>query len=230
MPSKLSIVDKILISALEVENSGKARFSAEDLVVSAWKNFPNAFGLQGHLDDEGRPVYPNSNRVYAEIMGSKPLRKQGLLQKVGNKMYKLTETGRNRARLLADVPKHKIPDKWSLAREKIEQVRRLHESKAARKVRSGNFNEISFFDACGFWGIRPRSSAKDLYSRFIHIENVLDEAIKAFGSRNMASSIHGRVPYTVDDIESLYHVHQILKEKFSEDIEFIKKRFDERKI
>jgi len=224
------MADKILVAALEVEKSGKKHFSAEDLVVSAWRAFPNAFGLQGYLSDDGRAIYPNSNRVYAEIMGSKPLRKRGLLQKCGNKMYRLTEAGRNQARLLASVPLQESTEKWALAREKIEMVRRLFESKVAQKFRSGSFNDISFFDACGFWSISPRSSAKDLYSRFADIESVLDAAIKALGNKNMASSIHGGAPYTMDDIESLYQMHRVLQEKFSEDIELIKQRFDERKF
>ena len=229
MNFKLSIADKLLIAAQAIENSGKKHFSAEDLVVSAWKIFPNAFGLQGYLDNDGRAIYPNSNRVYAEIMGSKPLRKRGLIQKCGNKMYKLTEAGRNHARSLANFPLKKSTEKLALAREKIELIRRLFESKVAQKFRSGNFDETSFFDACGFWSISPRSGAKDLYSRFADIESVLDTALKALGNKCMASSIHGRTPYTIDDIKSLYQIHQMLQEKFTEDVELIKQRYDERK-
>ena len=108
MISKLSIADKLLIAALDIEKAGKKEFSAEDLVVSAWKKFPDAFGLQGYLDENGKSIYPNSNRVYAEIMGSKPLRKRGLFQKVGNKMYKLTEAGHPYAKSVSDLPSEKI--------------------------------------------------------------------------------------------------------------------------
>jgi len=191
MGSGLSIADKLLIAAREIEESGKKEFSAEDLVVSAWKKFPDAFGLQGYLDSEGKAIYPNSNRVYAEIMGSKPLRKQGLLQKVGNKMYKLTEAGRVRAGSAANLPSDKSPKKWSLARERVAQIKRLFESKTAQKMRLGELKEVSFFDACGFWGISPRSGAKDLSSRFAHIEAVLDAAKKTLGSRSAVSSEHG---------------------------------------
>jgi hypothetical protein len=230
MSVKLSISDKLLVAALEIEDSGKEQFSAEDLVVSAWKKFPDAFGLQGYLDNGGKAIYPNSNRVYAEIMGSKPLRKQGLLQKVGSKMYRLTEAGRVRAKSLVGFSTKPSPEKWSLAREKVEQMRRLFESKTAQKVRAGNVEEISFFDACGFWGISPRSGAKNLWSRFAHIEAILDEAQKSLGSRNEVSSRHGAPPYTANDIESLRHIHKILQEKFEKEIGLIKDRIDDRKI
>jgi len=230
MPLRLSIADKLLIAAFEIEESGRYQFSAEDLVVSAWKKFPDAFGLQGFLDGEGRPIYPNSNRVYAEIMGSKPLRKRGLLQKVGNKMYRLTEAGRNRAMCIANSSAAELPEKWALAREKVDHIRRLFESKAAQKFRAGCLEEISFFDACGFWGISPRSGAKDLWSRFAHVESVLDAAKKTLGSRRGVSSKHGGIPYTAEDIENLCGIHEILRKKFEKDIEFIKSRTDERKL
>lgn len=229
MVSRLSIADKLLIAALEIEKSGKREFSAEDLVVSAWKKFPDAFGLQGYLDEQGKAIYPNSNRVYAEIMGSKPLRKQGLFQKVGNKIYKLTEAGLSRAKSISNLSSEKSPEKWSLAREKVEQIRRLFESKVSQKIRSGHAKEVSFFDACGFWGISPRSGAKDLWSRFAHIEAVLDEAEKALGPRSAVSSIHGAIPYTAEDFKKLRSIHETLQEKFAKDIEVIEIRTDERR-
>ena len=72
-----------MIAAIDLEESGKRPFTAEDFVVNAWKNFPDAFGLSGHLDESGNRKYPDSNRVYAETMGSKPIRKKGFLEKVG---------------------------------------------------------------------------------------------------------------------------------------------------
>ena len=95
-----NIIEKLLLSAYELELDGKKPFTAEDLVVSSWQNFPDAFGLQGYRDSEGNLLHPDSNRVFAEIMGSKPIRKRGLLIKVGVKQYQLTEAGEELARLL----------------------------------------------------------------------------------------------------------------------------------
>lgn len=229
MKSGLNIADKLLISSLEIESSGKKQFSAEDLVVSAWKLFPNAFGLKGYLDSEGMTIYPDSNRVYAEIMGSKPLRKRGFLQKVGNKMYCLTEAGRIRAMSVSGTREDVDLEKFSLARENVDYLRRLFESKACQKARLGNLEDVSFFDACGFWGISPGSGAKELWSKFARLEAVLNAAKGALGKRSMASSKHGAVPYTIEDINGLFLLHESLQKKFTEDIETINKRNDERK-
>src|SRR5687768_4031917 len=94
---KVTVHEKLLLAAAGLEDEGKSTFTAEDLVVAAWKLDPETFGLSGHTDESGRPAYPNSNRVFVEIMGSKPIRKQGLLAKSGTKTFRLTETGRQRA-------------------------------------------------------------------------------------------------------------------------------------
>jgi hypothetical protein len=230
MDKRLSIADKLLLAALDIEKGGKGVFSAEDLVVSAWRRFPDAFGLQGYLDEHGKPLFPNSNRVYAEIMGSKPLRKQGMLQKVGNKMYKLTEAGRARGLRVGKTDLTSSAEKWALGREHIEQIRRLFESKAAQKLREGDVEDVSFFDACGFWGISPRSRAKEMWSRFADIETLLKMGLDTLGGRGGASAVHGANAYTADDLRSLREFHELLQRKFGDELEVIKKRHDERKF
>src|SRR5262245_26355120 len=100
MAMDLKVHEKLLLAAADLTDEGKQTFSAEDLVVAAWRRDPNTFGLAGYLDGDGRPLYPNSNRVFAEIMGSKPIRAQGLLMKSGTKMFRLTEAGVQRAAML----------------------------------------------------------------------------------------------------------------------------------
>jgi len=226
---RLSVAEKLLVAALELRREGNTSFSAEDLVVAAWQRFPTAFGLRGHVDDEGKPVYPDSNRVYAEIMGSKPLRKLGLIKRIGNKMYALTEAGRSRALSLEGKPPEESSDRLTLARETTDQIRRLFDSKAAQKYRDGSMDDISFFDACGFWGISPRSSAKDLWNKFADIEAVLSEAHNAVRARNGGRSHHGGAMLTVEDIAKLQSLHRDLRTKFVNDVECIEKRTDERK-
>ena len=227
--SRLTIADKLLIAALDLEGRGKKSFSAEDLVVSGWRNFPEAFGLRGYLGDGNTPIYPDSNRVYAEIMGSKPLRKFGYLRRVGHKMYSLTEAGRVRAREIADGGASDSSDRWGFGREKADHMIRLFESKAAQKYRSGNSEDITFFDACGFWGISPRSRAKDLWSRFAEIEATLSDAGRAVASHNGSSSRHGGTVLREEDILSLSDLHSYLQTRFKEDVDCIRKRNDERK-
>jgi len=230
MVNNLSIHEKLLISALAIDERGKERFSAEDLVVMAWNKFPEAFGLAGYVDEKGVPLYPNSNRIYAEIMGSKPLRKNGLIRKVGSKMYQLTELGRARANSLRVTKTKDRAEKWALAREHIDFIRRLFESKAAKKHREAKTQDISFFDACGFWGISAASNAKDLWGRFAEVENALNIAIKSMFGKDSVQFKHGGEEFSEKDINNLVEIHKFLQEKFGSEIEYIKKRTDERKV
>ena len=228
MKNGLSIQDKLLVAAFALEAEGRQRFSAEDLVVMAWKRYPDAFGLAGYTDKDGCPIYPNSNRVYAEIMGSKPLRKNGWLRKVGSKMYELTEAGRSKARSVSGIPATQGAEKWALAREQIEFIRRLFDSRAATKFRAGQREEVSFFDGCGFWGISAGSNVKDLWSRFAEIEMILAKADATFSSRDTVRIKHGSGEFSAGDVRALREVHAFLQERFKSEIDHIKARTDER--
>ncbi len=228
MKNGLSIQDKLLVAALALEVEGRQRFSAEDLVVMAWKKYPEAFGLAGYIDKDSCPIYPNSNRVYAEIMGSKPLRKNGWLRKVGSKMYQLTEAGRSKARSVSEAPIAGGAEKWALARERIEFIRRLFDSRAATKFRGGQRDEVSFFDACGFWGISAGSNAKDLSCRFVDIETILGTADETLSSREAVRMKHGSDEFAAGDVRALRETHEFLQERFKSEIDCIKARTDER--
>jgi len=231
MDNGLNIQEKLLIAAAALEAQGRSRFSAEDLVVTAWRKYPDAFGLAGYTDDAGLPLYPNSNRVYAEIMGSKPLRKNGWLRKVGSKMYQLTEAGRAQARNVATRVKDSVDtpvEKWTLGREQVEFVRRLFESRAAKKVRAGELDAVSFFDAAAFWGISAASNANDLRVRFADIEAVLSKAERSLASREIVQVRHGSVQFAMADLKGLKETHALLQDRFAPELAVIMARTDER--
>ncbi|MBN1844312.1 MAG: hypothetical protein JW810_01430 [Sedimentisphaerales bacterium] len=228
MKNDLSIQDKLLVAANALEEEGRQRFSAEDLVVMAWSKYPEAFGLSGYTGKDGRPLYPNSNRVYAEIMGSKPLRKNGWLRKVGSKMYQLTEAGRSHARSVYCISKPETATKWALAREQVDFIRRLFDSRAAAKFRAGQREDISFFDACGFWGISAGSNAKDLWGRFAEVESILAIAGESLSTREAVRMKHGSAEFAAGDVKTLEETHSFLQDRFKLEIEHIKARIDER--
>lgn len=227
MKNGLSIQNKLLVAALALEAEERQRFSAEDLVVMAWRKYPEAFGLAGYNDQGGRPLYPNSNRVYAEIMGSKPIRKNGWFRKVGSKMYQLTEAGRSQAHSVAGAPITDGPEKWALAREQVDFIRRLFDSRAATKFRASQREDISFFDACGFWGISSGSNAKDLWCRFAEIETILAAAGESLASRDTVRLKHG-ADFAAQDVKALKDAHIFLQDRFKSEIDHIKARTHER--
>lgn len=224
----LSVYEKLLLAAYEVENRGRSPLSAEDLVVAAWRKFPDTFGLSGFTDEGGNLSYPDSNRVFAEIMGSKPIRKRGLLIKVGNKMYQLTEAGRHLARRLSSDPVEAGVEKAGLGRGISQQLRNLLNSRAVAKVRSRQIDDLTFYDACAFWGINPTSSAIELEGKIANLENVVESARKA-ARAGTATFEHGGQPFGAAELNTLLEAHRVLLGRFHVELDVIRMRRDERK-
>lgn len=226
---KLSVSDKLLLAAFQLEESGTRPFSAEDLVVAAWRMFPDTFGLSGYRDGTGRLCYPDSNRVFAEIMGAKPIRNRGLLVKVGNKIYELTEAGRHLARRLSNQGTEGTVRKAGLGRKIEEHLKKLLTSRAAEKIRNNRIEDLTFYDACAFWGINPMSSAIQLEGQIANLESIMQSARTALGE-NIATFGHGGQAFGTQDLDTLLAAHKLLLEKFRPELDVIRKRKDERRI
>ena len=228
---KLSVVDKLLIAAIDLVREGKDPFSAEELVVNAWKHFPDTFGLSGYIDENGRRIYPDSNRVFAEIMGSKPVRKKGFLKKVGVKMYQLTETGQSQAKRLSEqVVGGRIVDnvaKTGLSRGMVVQIKRLFSSKAFEKYVGERLDEITFYDACSFWGITPRSTKMDFEGKIANFRTLIETSLKDGKGKDLSFE-HGGSSYSPKELMLLLKVHDLLLMNFEEQVAVIRRRKDER--
>jgi hypothetical protein len=76
---------------LEVAATLEQPFSAEDLVVAAWRAHPAQFGLRGF-----EQVSADNNKVLAFLMGRNRgmVNGQHLLEQVGKKLYRVTDIGR----------------------------------------------------------------------------------------------------------------------------------------
>jgi len=216
-----TVSEKLVLAAAAIESTGKSPFTAEDLVVSAWTMFPGVFGLKGY-------DHPDSNRVYAEIMGSKPIRKRGYLQKTGEKRYSLTNSGRQLASQIKGLATPPEAETAALAREVIDHIKSLLKSKAFTKHMKNSEPDLTFLDACTFWGITPRSSAIQLDGKQADLEHNL-ELVLQLVRKGPLTVEHGGQPFTEFEIKKLWETHELLKERFGDDLNLIRGRTDERK-
>ena len=171
MPTKH---EKILMSAFG--RWPEESFSAEDLVVACWSEFPEDFGLQGY-----ERMYPDSNIVYRYIMGQASIvKKHKWLLRTGSKTYQLSIQGVSHALTLVKGNQSSAEDQ----RVRIERVReavlsRMLRSRAWRKHANGE--EIVFREACAFWGIIPRSSNEEYRFARKELEDSLTTAEERLG-------------------------------------------------
>src|SRR5438270_10142925 len=103
--AECTVPEKILLAAYALEEAGESPFTAEALVVSAWKKYPVTFGLKQFAEQ-----YPDSNKVLASIMGERGLARRGWLSKVGQKLYALTREGRQTVRRLLRADEAPVPE------------------------------------------------------------------------------------------------------------------------
>ncbi len=225
MPRSLGVAEKLILSAWRLRETDKSVFTAEDLVVAAWKASPETFGLRGFLDESGTPIYPDSNRVFAEIMGSKPLRKRGLIERVGNKQYRLTAAGERRALDLLRAGSDASPRKAGLDRATGTDLQRYLDSRAMTKWREGRSGEITFHDACSFWGISARSKANDLRARLAHFRAVIEET-EAASAGDPFIFRHSERPISPEAVAALTDLSCFLEKEFDSDLAVINQRTD----
>jgi hypothetical protein len=219
----MTTVEKILLAGHELENKGRSPFSAEELVVKAWENDKSLFGLQGYSD-----LYPDSNRILTNIMGTKGLKGKGWIEKVGEKLYKLTASGTSIATVLADSARVPAARAGTIDRKEMAIVVRMLESPAFKKKIAQDEENILFRDACKFWGISSYSDASTVTTQFRVNKDVLANLEKA-----VAASAKGRlaIPYSKEEIDkekvaSLIKANEFLRTKFFNEIENLLKRRD----
>jgi hypothetical protein len=98
MNDELTTLKKVLIAAAMLDGDQQV-FTAEDVIVKAWRSFPESFGLSGYREE-----HPDSNRVLAKLMGSLGLCGRGWLEQTNTKTYRLTNAGRKMAKSLGWTP------------------------------------------------------------------------------------------------------------------------------
>lgn len=225
---RVTVPEKLLIAALEVRKRS-ATFTAEDLIVEAWRRYPDTFGLSGYSDR-----YPDSNRVLTNIMGTKGMRGKGWLRKVGEKQYRLTSTGLSDGETLLRGVTQATGESSAYLRAELDRqttaaLQRLLSTGAARKALEARSETISFHDACGFWDITARSNANTLNVRLADTHVLLDRAMGALSGKDESEGLKLSSGFvTKAQIMSLRNLHNEMLSRFKNETDIIRRRTDER--
>ncbi|MBY0525889.1 MAG: hypothetical protein K2R98_21025 [Gemmataceae bacterium] len=212
--------EKILLASYQLEEQGQSPFSAEALIVAAWQKFPRTFGLKGYSDQ-----YPDSNKILTSIMGEKGLARRGWLAKMGQKLYSLTREGRQAVRrLMQDDEGDNQPATAKLSREQEKFLLGLFATNAVEKYQQGLKLELTFSDACKFWGITENLRGEALDARMDKLRANLAEADRVVGSAG-ADLSNGR-NVSADEMRLLHKVDEYLMERFSRHLSLLRNRVE----
>jgi hypothetical protein len=219
-----TVPEKILVAADQLERLGQTPFTAESLIVAAWQKFPNTFGLKGFAE-----LYPDSNKVLSSLMGEKGLARRGWLVKTGQKVYALTKEGRKVIRRVTmqegDEPEAP-PELQKLPRELERFVVGLLDSSAVQKFEENRKADLTFADACRFWGVTENMKGEQLDEKLSIVHRSLGELDRFFADHDAELS-SGRV-LTGGDIRVLTNIHRHMEDRFERHLNLLRSRAGKR--
>lgn len=213
-----TVPEKILLAADTLDKAGQSPFSAEALIVASWQKFPKTFGLKGYTE-----LYPDSNKILSSIMGEKGLARRGWLVKMGQKMYALTREGRTVVRRVTLEEDEPAPDNAvKLSRDQERFVVSLMESSACQKFEENRKADLTFADACRFWGITDSMKGEQLDARINEVDDRLAELDRQFSDADALLS-NGR-PLRAGDLRVLTNIHRYMEDRFDRHLNLLRSR------
>jgi hypothetical protein len=216
---EFTVPEKILLAADLLDKEGQSPFSAEALIVASWTKFPKTFGLKGYADQ-----YPDSNKILSSIMGEKGLARRGWLVKMGQKMYALTREGRSVVRrvLLQEDEPSAAGTTLKLTRDQEKFVNTWLDSTAVQKFEENRKAELTFADACRFWGITENTKGDALDSRLQQVHEMLMDLERLFADQDAQAS-NGRA-ISGGDIRVLTNIHRYMEDRFDRHLNLLRSR------
>lgn len=214
-----TVPEKILLAAETLEKQGQSPFTAEMLIVASWQRFPNTFGLKGFTEK-----YPDSNKILSSIMGEKGLARRGWLVKMGQKLYAMTREGRNVVRRVM-CQEEEAPlngDVQRLGRDHERFLKALFDSSAVQKFEDNRKHELSFADACRFWGVTENMRGDQLDKRLEDMDKTLAELDRVLADTD-AETTGGRV-VSAGDIRVMTNIHRYMEDRFERHLNLLRKR------
>ena len=214
-----TVPEKILLAADYLDQMGQSPFSAEALIVASWEKFPKTFGLKGFSEK-----HPDSNKILSSLMGEKGLARRGWLVKMGQKLYALTREGRQVIRRVTLQEEEETPAvaMQRLRRDQERFLQALLDSTAVQKFEENRKNELTFADACRFWGITEHMKAEQLKEQLDLLEKSLAELDRLFADADAQLS-SGRV-LTAGDIRVLTNIHRYMEDRFERHLNLLRSR------
>lgn len=220
-----TLPEKILLAAHQLEETGQSPFTAELLIVRAWKDDPQTFGLKGFIEE-----YPDSNKVLSSIMGERGLTGRGWLNKMGQKLYAITSEGKHIVRRLLSgepvqekpVKKVRRPRAAKISEKQDALLQGLFVSTAYEKYRENRRNELTFADACRFWGITENLTSSALDDRLRTATKTLDQLSDKIGQANVVLRTGQAV--SKQEVNTLIDLHHYLEDHFSRHLNLLRHR------
>ena len=220
-PRRASLREQVLLAALDCSSGDLEKtFTAEDLLVAAWKRDRVAWGLRGYEQE-----YPDADRLRKEIDSrgaregspSTGLVSSGLLLRVRERVYRLTPAGLAAA---AEVVGAEPDTRGKAERALAEAVSVILSHSVFRAWLKEPSTPKHFRDAGHFWAVAPGTPSRVIHARILDIDRTLEKAVSLLdaGGVGEVTARHGKALFDRRDIERAMNFHAMLKERFAKDL------------
>ncbi len=168
-----SVGDKILVALHELSQGSTKPLKYEDIVVAAWKKFPQDFSLRGY-------EYPDSSDIHKPLYG--PLKSKGFVR-TANKFFSLTEHGLTYIGSLLQKTSGAKSAKTKaerLGRDEQAEVEKLLQSDSFKLYENGEKDKILDSDIYAFYGVTVRTGKNEFIGRITVVTSAVDNARRIF--------------------------------------------------
>ncbi len=213
---RVGLRQQVLLAALECSAGDLEKtFTAEDLLLGAWKRDPMAWGLRGHETE-----YPDSERIFvtldrASVRGG--LVGLGLFEKVRQRTYRLTPAGLAAA---SEVAGADPAARGKAERALADAVATILSHPVFREWMKDPAMPKHFRDAGHFWGIAPGTPPSVIRARIGEVDKTLEKARSLLEAKSVEeiAARHGKALFDRTDIDRAMEFQATLKRRFAKDL------------
>lgn len=195
-------------------------FTAEELLLAAWKRDRAAWGLRGHETE-----HPDSEKIYKELdrvsVRGKNVRgglvSLGLLEKVHQRTFRVTPAG---LAVASGVPGTSPEVRATAVRRLADAVTVILSHPVLGEWIRDPATPKNFRDAGHFWGIAAGTPRSVIRARIATIDSTLEEArsvLREKGVEEIAAR-HGKALFDNVDIQRAMEFQSMLKQRFAKDL------------
>jgi hypothetical protein len=219
--ARTGLRQQVLLAALDCSGGDLNQvFTAEDLLLAAWKRDPVAWGLRGHEKE-----HPDSERIYVELDRASVrgrnvrggLAGLGLFEKVRQRTYRLTASGLAAASEVAGAhPAMRGKAERTLA----DAISAILNHPVFNEWMKNPAMPKHFRDAGHFWGIAPGTPPRVIRTRITEVDNMLEKALSMLdeSGADAIAARHGKVLFDRADVTRAQEFQATLKDRFSKDL------------
>jgi hypothetical protein len=210
---------QVLLAALECSGGDlKKTFSVEDLLLKAWERDRIAWGLRGH-----ELIHPDSEKMRAEIDRANVrggMVGLGLLERVGQRTYRLTAAGLAAASILEPAD----PSARQKAHRALEDaVKGILAHPVFLEWLKDSARPKHFREAGHFWGVAPGTPSRVIRERVQQVEHTLRKALELLDAKGVEEigEKRAKLLYERQDIERCLDFQAQMKARFSRDLRLL---------